>query len=222
MKILSADNQLINFNMLFARIVKAIKLKNIFNQYTTTAFTVVVVLLLIVSCSKDKPDTIAAIADRSTLPRLHASEITTVISDSGITRYRISSPQWNVYDKASQPYWEFPNGIHFEKFDLNLKVDANIHAQYARFSENEQLWELKGKVKSTNLQGELFETEQLFWNQREERFYSDSLVKITQKSHIITGIGFESNQSMTRYLIRKPQGIFPVEENTKNDNPPTK
>ncbi len=207
--------------MLFARIVKAISLNNIFNRYATTAFTVVVVLLLIVGCSKDKPDTIAAIADRSTLPRLHASEITTVISDSGITRYRISSPQWNVYDKANQPYWEFPDGIHFEKFDLNLKVDANIHAQYARFNENEQVWELKGKVKSTNLQGELFETEQLFWNQREERFYSDSLIKITQKSHIITGIGFESNQSMTRYLIRKPQGIFPVEENAKDDNSPT-
>lgn len=222
-KALFADNQQKRFIMLIDRIVNAIS-KNKTNRNITTALTVVVVLFLAGACSKDKPDTIAAIVDRSSLPRLHASEITTVISDSGVTRYRISAPQWNVYDKANQPYWEFPDGIHFEKFDLNLKVDANIHARYARFNENEQLWELKGKVRSTNLQGELFETEQLFWNQREERFYSDSLIKITQKSHIITGIGFESNQSMTRYLIRQPQGIFPVDENkTENEtNSPPK
>jgi len=161
-----------------------------------------------------------AVVDRSTLPKLHATEITTVISDSGITRYRISSPRWDVYDKASQPYWEFPNGIHFERFDLNLKVDANIHSQYARFDENEQLWELRGKVKATNLQGELFETEHLFWNQREERIYSDTLIRVTQASHIITGLGFESNQSMSRYSIRKPQGIFPVNEEETAATPP--
>lgn len=188
------------------------------NKNITTALTVVVVLFLTVTCSNDKPDTIAAIVDRSTLPQLHALDISTVISDSGVTRYRISAPIWDIYDKASNPYWEFPKGIHFEKFDMNLKVDANIHARYAKFNENEQLWELKGKVRSTNLQGELFETEQLFWNQREERFYSDSLIKITQKSHIITGIGFESNQAMTKYVIKQPQGIFPVDERADGTN----
>jgi len=183
------------------------------------AFIVILPVFLIVACTKEKHDTIAAIVDRSVLPKLHATEITTVISDSGITRYRISAPRWDIYDKSSQPYWDFPNGIHFEKFDLNLKVDANIHSKYARFNENEQLWELKGNVKATNLLGELFETEQLFWNQREERMYSDSLIKITQVSHIITGIGFESNQTMTRYTIRKPQGIFPVNENDNSQTP---
>ncbi len=176
----------------------------------------VVVLFFAVACSEDKPEKIKAVENRMTIPKLHATEITTVISDSGITRYRISAPVWNVYDKATQPYWEFPKGIIFEKFDLNLKVDANIHSNYARFNENEQLWELKGNVRMTNIQGELFETPQLFWNQRQERFYSDSTIKITQVSHIITGIGFESNQNMTHYTIKKPQGIFPVDEKAES------
>lgn len=179
----------------------------------TITLSVVVVLFFIVACSKDKPGTIAAIVDRSAMPKLHATEITTLISDSGITRYRISAPRWDVYDRKSQPYWEFPEGIHFERFNEEMKVDANVHSKYARFNQNEQVWELRGNVKMTNLQGELFETEQVFWDQRQERFYSDSLIKITQTSHIITGIGFESNQSMTKYTIRKPQGKFPVDEN---------
>lgn len=176
-----------------------------------TTFIVVVVLFFMFSCSKEKMDKIGAIKNRSAMPQLHATDITTIISDSGITRYRISAPRWDIFDKAEKPYWNFPNGIHFEKFDMNLKVDANIHSRYARFDVNDQRWELRGKVRATNLQGELFETEQLFWSERENRIYSDSLIKITQVSHIITGIGFESDASMTRYTIRKPQGIFPVD-----------
>lgn len=176
-------------------------------------------LLFFVSCNKDQPDKISAVKNRNTIPKLHATEITTVISDSGVTRYRITAQRWDVFDKAIQPYQEFSKGVYFEKFDLNMKVEANIRSNYARFNENEKLWDLRGKVRAMNLQGELFETERLFWNQNQERFYSDTLVKITQKTRIITGIGFESNQSMTKYQIKRPQGIFPVDEKAEQTAP---
>jgi hypothetical protein len=67
-------------------------------------------------------------------------------------------------------------------------------------------------VRATNIIGELFETEQLFWNQRDEKFYSDSLIRITQTTRIITGVGFDSNQSMTQYTIRKGQAVLPFKE----------
>lgn len=178
----------------------------------TTIVLMVVVLFFTLSCAKQKSDKIAAVVDRSTMPRLHALDITTVISDSGITRYRISAPQWDIYDKASAPYWEFPVGIHFERFDENLKIDANIHSKYARFNENEQVWELRGNVRMTNISGELFETEHLFWNQREERVYTDTIVKITQTKRIINAFGFESNQQMTKYLFKETRGVFPIED----------
>lgn len=182
---------------------------------TTTAFIAVVVLLLhiVVSCTeKTEVGKIAAIKDRSKIARLHVTDVTTVISDSGVTRYRISSPQWDAYDRAVQPYWEFPFGIHFEKFDENLKVDANLHSKYARFNEYEKLWELKGNVRMMNIKGELFETEHLFWNQGQKRIYSDTIVKITQETSIIYAIGFESNEEMTKYLFKSTKGIFPVED----------
>jgi len=176
-------------------------------------------LTFIASCSNDKPDKIGAIVDRTKLPRQHVTDFTTIISDSGITRYRISASRWDFYDKAIQPYQEFPDGIYLEKFDENMKVDANIQSNYARFNENDQIWELRGKVRAMNLQGELFETQQLFWNQRQARFYSDSLIKITQATRLIIGTGFESNESMTRYIIKKTQGIFPLNENAGSSAP---
>jgi len=177
-------------------------------------------LFFMSACSKkDDAEKIGAIKNRSALPQLHAIEITTLISDSGVTRYRITTPQWDVYDKASQPYWDFPSGIHFEKFNLNMKVEADIHSRYAKYNEYDQIWELKGEVKAMNLEGELFETEQLFWNQKTERFYSDSIVKITQKTMIINAIGFESNQSMTKYKFRKTFGPMLISEDPNAATP---
>lgn len=186
-----------------------------YHNNMTTIFWVVVLLFFVmaVSCTKS-PDVgnTVVLKDRSKMPKMSALDVTTVISDSGVTRYRISAPVWDVYDKSNQPYWEFPKGLHVEKFDENLKVDANINCNYARFNQSEQLWILKGKVRMMNLKGELFETERLFWNQREQKIYSDTLVKITQATHIINAVGFESNQEMSRYVFKETKGIFPVEE----------
>ena len=207
-----------------AQILKPIEMRPEFHSILKNSWKVAVYFFFlqffVISCGSnvDKADKIAAVSDRTKLPRLHATDITTVISDSGITRYRISAPSWDIYDRAMPPYWEFPKGIHLERFDQTLKVDANIHSLYAKFNENEQLWELRGKVRAINLQGELFETEKLFWNQRQERFYSDTLIKITQPTRIITGIGFESDQTMSKYLIKRPEGIFPVNDKESESN----
>ena len=37
-----------------------------------------------------------------------------------------------------------------------------------------------------------------------------------QKEQIMTGVGFESNQNMTRYKIFNSQGEFPVEDTPKS------
>ncbi|MDR0811297.1 MAG: LPS export ABC transporter periplasmic protein LptC [Paludibacter sp.] len=188
------------------------KIENNSFDNITTSCVVVVMLFLAVACGGHRFQQTDAITDRAAIPKLRASEITTVISDSGITRYRISTPEWNAYDWATTPYWEFPQGIHLEKFDENLTVDANIHSRYAKYLTNEQLWELRDSVRMTNIKGELFESERVFWNERTARIYSDTIVHITQEKRIINALGFESNQQMTKYTFRETTGVFPFKD----------
>lgn len=196
------------------RIINSFMLKLNFKQTKsiTTALWVVVVLFFGVGCSSSEIEKAEAITDRAAIPTLHALDVTTVISDSGITRYRITAPQWDIYDKTPQPYWEFPMGAHFERFDVNLTIEANITCDYAKYFENEKKWELRGNVKATNIKGELFETEQLFWNQNTEKIYSDSTVKITREKYILNTLGFESNQAMTQYTFKQARGVIAAEE----------
>lgn len=180
-----------------------------------TAILVVVVLFGAAACSKEEAPKLEAVKDRKKLPGLAATKITTVISDSGITRYRIYTDQWDVFDRAAEPYWNFPKGLHFERFDKRLNIDANFHSKTAKYYEYKKLWEFRGNVKAVNIKGEMFETDLLYWDQTQERIYSDKFIRVTQATRVITAYGFESDQSLTKYNFRNVEGIFALDEKTQ-------
>ncbi len=173
----------------------------------------VLLVLVIAGCRRrDVRLRADAVTDRAAMAVLEASDVTTIISDSGVVRYRIKAQTWKVYDKADTPYWEFPDGIYLEKFNTELEPDASIESDYAFYNEPAQRWTLRGNVKAMNLEGEQFETPLLFWDQKSESIYSDSSIVITREASIIQGVGFRSNQEMTKYTILRPTGIFPINE----------
>ncbi len=166
----------------------------------------------ILSCEDETKDVVDVKFDPNTTYTMKATDVVSLISDSGVTRYRLKAKDWLVYGKAEDPYWYFPEGIYVEKFDTLFNTDASIKADTAYYYDKRGLWELVGNVEIESLQGERFETSQLFWDQKKEQIYSSRYIRIEQEDKIVTGIGFESNQNMTQYKIFNSQGIFPVEE----------
>ena len=178
----------------------------------TTVFVAVVMLLFISACSGNKKQLGDAVTNRDSLPALETHDVTTLISDSGVIRYRITTPLWLVYDKLNPSHWSFEEGVYLENFDENNDVQAEIKSDTAYYYDKQKLWELRGHVEIKNQQGERFNTELLFWNQDTQKVYSDQFIRIEQIDRIITGHGFDSNQQFTVYTIHKPEGIFYVDE----------
>ena len=166
---------------------------------------------LFFSC-QTKHEMTESVTDIKSTPQVYADSITTIVSDSGIIRYRIIAPDWYVYEKADTSYWDFPNGLRFERFDEKSKIDAEIECDRAIYYSKLELWRLNDNVEATNLNHEEFYTNELYWDQKEERVYSDSAITIIQKERKILGVGFESNQTFSRYSIRQPKGTIPIEE----------
>jgi len=181
------------------------------NASITIVLGAMVMLLLFSSCSGKKKELGDAITERDSMA-VDTRGVTTLVSDSGVTRYRINTEEWLVFDRKNPPYWAFEKGVYLEKFDSIFQVEASIKADTAYFFNKEELWKLMGNVHIQNLKGEQFDTELLYWDQRTQRIYSDEFIRIEQPDRIITGHGFESNQQMTVYTIRKPEGIFYVDE----------
>lgn len=186
-----------------------IKIKHI-SGYITVIVSLTVIFVFCMSCEKPKPEVVKGFKDAALIPSLRSVDVSTLISDSGITRYRIISKEWLMYENAKRPYWFFPKGIYVEKFDSLFHVEAYIKGDTAIFYKDDQLWELKGNVEMENIKGEFFSTSQLFWNQRQQKIYSDRFIHIEKMDKIIEGTGFMSNEPMTKYEILHTQGIFPM------------
>lgn len=153
-----------------------------------------------------------AITERDSLPVMETLGVTTLVSDSGVTRYRVNAEEWLVFDKKNPPYWAFEKGVYLEKFDTLFYVEASIEADTAYFYNKQELWKLMGHVHIQNLQGEKFDTDLLYWDQRKKKVYSDRRVRIEQPDRVIFAVGFESNEQLTKYTFFETEGIFYVDE----------
>lgn len=169
------------------------------------------ILLVMAGCAKEKKETIKAFKDPKEVSTIFSRDVSTLISDSGITRYRVVAAEWYMYENSVKPRWFFPKGIYVETFDESFNVTAFIEGDTAIFYKDKQLWELKGDVRMANTKDERFFTEQLFWDQQAQTLYSDSAIHIERGDRIIEGNGFISNESMTSYKILQTTGIFPME-----------
>ena len=133
------------------------------------------------SCSNKEKGLVEAITERDSLPSMKSLGVTTLISDSGITRYKIITEEWSIFDKKDPPYWAFEKGVYLEKFDSLLHIDASIKADTAYYYEKKKLWELKGNVHIQSQRGDKFDTELLFWDENDKKVYSDKFIRIEQE-----------------------------------------
>lgn len=155
--------------------------------------------------------------DGNVTPTMSTFGVDTHISDSGYTRYHLTAAEWLMYEEADDPNWKFPAGLYLETYDKEMNPDAKLRSDSATYFSQRKLWRLDGNVRMRNTDGDRFLTEQLFWDQNQRKVYSDSFIHIERADRTIEGYGFESNENMTTYTVRRPTGIFPVSDFRNTD-----
>ena len=178
---------------------------------------VLVAILVAVGCKEEVKDVVKKEIDPETTPTVLTRDVKTLISDSGITKYRITSPIWYIFERAARPNWKFTRGLLLEQFNDSFRVVASVKCDSATYFKSDQLWRLDGHVTILNEKKEVILTQQLFWDQRKKEVRSDSFIHIERAEQIIEGVGFKSNERMTIYELDKPMGIFPVSTLMRKD-----
>ena len=175
-------------------------------------------VILFFSCKQDKlPE-----EDTETLMTQQSDTLTMINSENGKKTYRFYTPLMERYELAKEPYMEFRYGIDVVTYDSLGRIESTLVADYAINYEKQSLWEAKGNVVATNGEGQILETQQLFWNRKTQRIWSNVDSKITQGSDIIIGEGFESDEKMEDFTFRKPKGKVVVDvEPTRSDSTQT-
>lgn len=164
------------------------------------------------ACGGKKSDTI--LSDIDSLPYSSLTrDVSSLISDSGITKYKLESPIWYTYD-TPEPYWYFPEGMYVEQFDTLFTTQASIKADTAYYYQSKKLWQLIGNVEVLNREGGRFFGNSLFWDEQLQEVYShEQTLIIPEPGQLIESkYGFRSNQSMTRYELYSSYGHVDVED----------
>ena len=180
-------------------------------QILPSIMAIIIAVITFSSCQDEKKNFVADVENASESFNMYTRDVETFMSDSGITRYRITAPIWYIYDEANVPRWTFPQGLFLEQFDNLFRQSAKVDCDSATYFSKKRLWRLDGNVVMVNVARDSFLTKQLFWDQNAKRIFSDSaFIRIVNKDRIIEGYGFSSNEQMTDYSIRKPTAIFPA------------
>ena len=161
-------------------------------------------------CREDKRETISISAYPETFPTMRTVNVSTLISDSGYTRYHITAPLWLMFEEAREPHWKFPDGMYMVKFDNDMKENGTFTADTATYFSQKRLWRFDRNVRYRSTDGDRLLTQQLFWDQNRQIVYSDSFIHLERADRTIEGFGFEADQNMREYKVHRPSGIFPT------------
>lgn len=171
----------------------------------------------LVSCQEAVEHTAPAVRERDSVAMMRSYGVNTLISDSGVIKYRIVTEEWFV-NLAKQPTrWEFMKGVFFEQFDEKFHVEGYIQADTAWYFDQEKLWKLRGRVRIRNVNGLVYTSEELYWDGLRHEFYSNVFSKVVTPERTLQGTYFRSDEHMSNYTVSNSKGSFIPEEENKND-----
>lgn len=179
--------------------------------HITVSFWATVMLIFTFSCTAEQKDHAPAVKEQDSLPFMQSRGISTLISDSGIMRYKITAEEWDIYNTTNPPKWVFIKGLLMEKFDTAFHIDWFVQSDTA-YCHNQQVWELRGRVVVRNQEGTVFTSEELFWDMDRHEMYSHMFMRIRTPERMIQGYNFRSNEQMTIYKIESSQGEVPFND----------
>ena len=88
---------------------------------------------LVMSCNEAKEHTAPAIYPRDSVSVMTTWGVNTLISDSGVMRYRIVTEKWEVNQVRNPSRWIFEKGLLLEQFDEKFHIEAYIQSDTAYY-----------------------------------------------------------------------------------------
>ena len=181
---------------------------------------------LLISCSNDLSE-VDRMFDKSALKTETAKNVELFYSDSSILKVKVLGKTLVRHISRDNPYDEFPDGVFVEFFDEYGRVNSWMSSKYAIRYEKTRMIIAEKSVELYNKQDEKLETNELIWNEDEQKLYTEKFVQITQPSiqDTIQGFGFEANEDFSHFKIKRKftartnlEGLFKAIDDAKPEN----
>lgn len=150
---------------------------------------------------------------------MYTRDVDMLVSDSGLTKYRLVSKTWYIYDREDRKEWVFPDTLTMWSVDSLKPGNRLVRADSAIFHVPEEEWELIGNVRIHGLRGEKLYTPRLHWQRRDKRLYSNDTTYFYTQGRELRGKRFEARDDLSQYYIYNNSGDFEVDSKLLDANP---
>ncbi len=168
----------------------------------------VVVVLGVMGCEERQEHIAAAIHPRDSVSTMTSYGVNTLISDSGIIKYRIIAERWDVNQAKKVSRWTFDKGLFLEQFDQKLHINSYIQSDTAYYYDQKRIWELRGRVRVLTKDGLRYTGEELFWDENKHELWSNVYSHLVTPERTLEGTYFRSDERMTKYYVSNSKGSF--------------
>lgn len=173
-----------------------------------STFLGLLMFICLVACQEQVEHTAPAILARDSVAMMTSYGVNTLISDSGVMKYRIVTERWEVNTSKNPSQWIFEKGILLEQFDEKFHVNSYIQSDTAYYYDQQKIWKLYGRVRILTKDGLKFTSEQLTWDQNKHELSSNVFCKLVTPERTLQGSYFWSDEKMTRYFVSNSKGSF--------------
>lgn len=126
-------------------------------------------------------------------------------TDSGRITSQLVSKRMLDYSTVEFPFTEFPEGVDVTMYDKDGKRTF-IRSDYAVTYKGTDIIDLQGNVRITNETGQVLETEQLYFDQKNQWFYTDRKFKFSDPKGITYGEGIDFSKDLKIINSQKLSG----------------
>jgi LPS export ABC transporter protein LptC len=140
-------------------------------------------------------------------------QIESYYSQGAKVKAKLTAPVMLRYETDSS-YTEFPKSLHVDFYNDTMRVESRVDALYGKYYQYEHRVFLRDSVVVKNIiKGDTLHSNELWWDQNTEKFYTDKPVRINTKDKILYGTGLEAAQNFSWYVLKQPTGILLAPEN---------
>ncbi|UMY65946.1 MULTISPECIES: LPS export ABC transporter periplasmic protein LptC [unclassified Flavobacterium] len=141
-------------------------------------------------------------------PTGEADDIDVKYTDSGRIGAVLVSPKMLDYATVDYPFTEFPKGVNVTLYDKKGQKTF-IRSDYAVQFKGTELIDLRGNVTITSENGSVMNTEQLYFDQKNDWFYTEKPFTFKNpKSGSTRGQGIDFSKDFKRVNFQRVSGLI--------------
>ena len=165
------------------------RIKVFFSKNRNNTLVAIILMVMLLSCESNLKD-IRKDNFSDFVPSNNADEVNLKYTDSGRITGILVSEKMLDYAVVDFPFTEFPKGIRVTLYDKNAKKTV-VTSNYAVSYKQTGIIDLQDKVKIVSDGGQILETQQLYYDQKNAWFFTERKYKFSSPKGVSNGQGID-------------------------------